>query len=68
VPIQVACDRILSGRAELKFHEAGMDLGLSTDVKDSFRIFQSKILDEYKKMVTEFGLTTVDATLEIHDQ
>jgi dTMP kinase len=68
VPINVACERILSNRAEIKFHEAGMDLGLSVDVKDSFRLFQSKILDEYKKMVSEFALTTVDATLEIHDQ
>jgi dTMP kinase len=68
VPIQVACERILSGRSELKFHEAGMDLGLSLDVKDSFRMFQSKILDEYKKMVDEFGLTPIDASLEIHDQ
>ena len=68
VPIQVACERILSNRAEIKFHEAGMDLGFSHDVKDSFRIFQSKILDEYKKMVAEFGLTTIDATLEIHEQ
>lgn len=68
VPIKVACDRILSGRAELKFHEAGMDLGFSPDSKESFRIFQGKILDEYKKMVDECGLTTVDATLGIHQQ
>ncbi len=68
VPINVACDRILSNRTQIKFHEAGMDLGLSTDTKESFRIFQGKILDEYKKMVDEFLLTTVDATLEIHDQ
>ncbi len=68
VPIQVACERILSGRSQLKFHEAGMDLELSLDVKDSFRIFQSKILNEYSKMVGEFGLTPIDATLEIHDQ
>lgn len=68
VPVQVACDRILSNRSEIKFHEAGMDLGLSSDTKESFKIFQSRIMDEYKKMVDEFGLTSIDATLDIHDQ
>jgi dTMP kinase len=68
VPIQIACDRILSNRAEIKFHEAGMDLGLSADTRESFRIFQGRIMDEYKKMVDEFGLTAIDATMEIHDQ
>src|SRR3989338_5521082 len=68
VPIDTACERILSSRAEIKFHEAGMDLGLSTDIKASFKIFQSRILEEYKKMADEFSLTTVDATLEIHEQ
>jgi len=68
VPIQIACDRILSGRAELKFHEAGMDLGLAGDPRDSFRIFQSRILEQYKSMIDEFSLTPIDATLEIHDQ
>ncbi|PIU39800.1 MAG: dTMP kinase [Candidatus Omnitrophica bacterium CG07_land_8_20_14_0_80_50_8] len=67
VPIHVACDRILSNRTQIKFHEAGMDLGLSLDTKESFKLFQTKIFGEYKKMQTEFALTTVDATLEIHD-
>lgn len=68
VPIQVACDRILSNRVEIKFHEAGMDLGFSNDPRESFKIFQSKILDQYKKMIDEFALTPIDATLEIHEQ
>lgn len=68
VPIQVACDRILTNRAQIKFYEAGMDLNLSSDIKDSFKIFQSKILDQYDKMVDEYSLMPVDATLEIHEQ
>lgn len=67
-PIQVACDRILANRNQLNFYEAGMDLGLSSDTKESFRLFQSRILEEYEKMINEFGLTSVDATLEIHEQ
>lgn len=68
VPFQVACDRILSNRSEIKFYEAGMDLGLSPDTQESFRTFQSRILEEYEKMIKEFSMVCVDATLEIHDQ
>jgi len=31
VPIEVSLDRLLGGRAKLKYHEAGMDLGLAPD-------------------------------------
>lgn len=68
VPIQVAVDRIVSNRPQIKFHEAGMDLGLSMDTKESFTLFQTKILEEYKKLVEEFSLTTIDATQDIHEQ
>jgi dTMP kinase len=68
VPIDVSLKRILSGRTEIKFHEAGMDLGLHSDIKESFRIFQGRILDEYVKISDEYGLTVMDATQPIHDQ
>ena len=60
--------RILTGRAGLKYYEAGMDLGLSEDPEDSFRLFQARILEEYEKMIPEFDLTVVDATLPIEAQ
>ena len=68
VPLSVALDRILSSRAEIKYYEAGMDIGLSADIKESFKLFQEKILIEYEKMIEEFGLTVIDATLSINDQ
>lgn len=68
VPLDIAVERILSGRSEIKYYEAGMDLGLHTDIKESFKIFQKKLLEEYEKMVNEFGLTVIDATLPINDQ
>jgi len=68
VPIEVSLQRILNGRVELKFHEAGMDLGFSEDPKESFRLFQSKILEEYDRIAAEFGLTVIDATLPIQKQ
>ena len=68
VPLEVAMKRILEGRAGLKYYEAGLDLELSEDPEESFRLFQSRILDEYEKMVPEFEITAVDATLPIEVQ
>ena len=68
VPLNVALDRILGGRAALKFYEAGMDLGLSRDVEESFRLFQSRILDEYEAMTKEMGFHVIDATQSIEAQ
>lgn len=68
VPLEVALDRILSGRPELKWYEAGLDLGLADDPYDCFRLFQARILAEYDKMVEEYGLHVIDATLPIGEQ
>jgi dTMP kinase len=68
VPIEVSLKRILTGRISLKFHEAGMDLELSNDPKESFRIFQNKILEEYDLITEESGLTVMDATQAIKKQ
>ncbi|MBI4164218.1 MAG: dTMP kinase [Acidobacteria bacterium] len=68
VPLDVAMKRILEGRAGLKFYEAGMDLGLSDDEEESFALFQGRILEEYEKMVPEFELAVIDATLPIEQQ
>jgi len=69
VPIEVSVSRLLSGtRAELKYYEAGMDMGLSSNLTESFKIFQSHALAEYDKLVDEFSLTVIDATLEIDEQ
>jgi dTMP kinase len=68
VPIDVSIKRILNGRVELKFHEAGMDLGLSQDPKESFRLFQSRIIEQYDKIAKQYNLTVIDATLPIQKQ
>jgi len=68
VPIEVSLERILSGRQKLKYHEAGMDLGLSADPAESFRRFQSKILTIYDSVTAEFGLRVVDGSADIDEQ
>ena len=68
VPLEVAMKRLLDGRDGFKFYEAGMDLDLSENEEESFRVFQSKIIEQYEQMVPEFDLTVVDATLPIEEQ
>lgn len=68
VPLEVSLTRILTGRTELKHYEAGMDLGLSNDPRESFRLFQQRIVNEYEAMADEFELTVMDATLPIPEQ
>jgi dTMP kinase len=68
VPIEVSLQRILIGRTKLKYHEAGMDLGLSREPVESFRLFQSQVLGIYDELVREFGLEVVDATADINLQ
>ncbi len=67
-PLEVALRRILDGRPQLKFHEAGLDMGWSTDPYESFRIFQGRIFEQYEKMCPRFDFTVIDATREIHEQ
>jgi dTMP kinase len=67
-PLDVAMKRILGGRDAIKYYEAGMDLALSDDIEESFRLFQGRIIDEYEKMVDEFNLVAIDATRSIEAQ
>ncbi|MEP6662122.1 MAG: thymidylate kinase [Verrucomicrobiota bacterium] len=66
--LDVSLQRILDGRPELKYFEAGMDLRLSTDPYESFRIFQGRILEQYRAMTDEFNFHVVDANQAIETQ
>jgi dTMP kinase len=68
VPIEVSLERLLTGRAKLKYHEAGMDVGLSRDPAESFRLFQSRVLELYDGLVGEYDLQVVDAAGDINSQ
>jgi dTMP kinase len=66
--VDIAAERILSGRPRLKYYEAGMDLDLSNDIYESYRIFQSKIIEQYDKMVTKENFAVIDGTYNIEQQ
>src|SRR6058998_1125197 len=66
--LEVSLQRILDGRPQLKYFEAGMDLRLSADPYESFRLFQGRILEQYLAMSTEFNFRVIDANQPIEAQ
>jgi len=61
LPLRTALDRILGGRPALKYHEAGMDLGLSPDPVESFKIFQGRIHKTYEILAKQHGFTRISS-------
>ncbi len=66
--LDVSLQRILDGRPQLKYFEAGMDMRLSADPYESFRIFQGRILEQYLAMSTEFDFSVIDANQPVEAQ
>jgi len=67
-PLSTALGRILSGRPQLKYHEAGMDMGLASDPYESFRLFQERIYHEYLEMKDDCSFITIDGSATIEQQ
>lgn len=68
VPIDVSIERILASRPKLKYYEAGMDMKLSGDPYESYRIFQNRIIQQYELMREREGFAVIDATMGIQEQ
>ncbi len=66
--LEVSLSRIRSDRLEPKYFEAGMDLRLSSDPRESFALFQDRLLEQYLAMSTEFGFRLIDAEVSIEAQ
>lgn len=67
IPVEVSLDRICANR-QPSFYEAGMDLKLSSNPYESYKIFQNRVINEYDKMIDEFGIVKINATDTIHNQ
>lgn len=66
--LEVSLKRILDGRPQLKYYEAGMDMGYSNDYVESFKIFQGKLLQQYIKMSEEFNFVEINGNLCVEEQ
>lgn len=65
VPIKIALERA-TARANLKFYEAGMDLGLSENIFENFKYFQTKVIENYERLAQKDKLVVIDGTKAIY--
>jgi dTMP kinase len=56
--------RVLEGKG-MDYWESGMHLSLGSDIFDSFRRYQSRLIREYNRLSREFRFVTVDARQSI---
>ena len=68
VSLDESIRRIAAARAEIKYYEAGMDMGLAEDLQESFRLFQGRILEEYDALCDEYDITRIDASQSLVNQ
>lgn len=66
MPVEVLLKRVI-GTTGLDYWESGRDIGLSSDFYKSFKIYQTKCLDEYNEMKDEYNFVTIDGTLDVQD-
>lgn len=64
IAVKPLMKRIIAAQG-FDFYESGRDIGLSTDFYESFKIYQTKILEEYSKMIKEYGFVKIDANNNI---
>ena len=67
VPVQVTLQRKLASRLKINYYEAGMDLGLSDDLEESYVRFQSRLRREYEHLAAMDRFTVVDSTRSVEE-
>ncbi|MGP8078270.1 MAG: dTMP kinase [Thermoplasmata archaeon] len=67
VPVGTTLRRKISSRLKINYYEAGMDLGLSDDVEDSYRRFQTRLKREYERIAASDRFTIVDASRRVEE-
>ncbi|MBQ8635616.1 dTMP kinase [bacterium] len=70
VPPDILIKRLIAKNGVLDYFESGRDIGLSTDIYNSFEIYQKRCLEEYKKLSKEYNFIEIDGTKdknEIHE-
>lgn len=61
MPLDPLLKRIITTRGGLDFYESGRDIGMSTDLYQSFKLYQSQIMFEFERMAAEDKFITVSA-------
>ncbi len=67
VPVAVTLRRKLASRLKINYYEAGMDLGLSDEVTESYERFQGRLKAQYDRLARTDRFTTIDATRSVEE-
>jgi dTMP kinase len=65
VPVAVTLRRKLASRLKMNYYEAGMDLGLSDDLVESYTRFQGRLKHEYDRLSKFDDFRIIDATRSV---
>ncbi len=65
VPVAVSLARKIASRQKISYYEAGMDLGLSHDLVESYERFQARLKREYERNVARDQFTVIDAARSV---
>src|ERR1700686_929815 len=66
IDVETLIPRVIMGKG-MDYWESGMHLALGSDMFDSFERYQSRLIDEYRRLSGEFGFISVDARLPIEE-
>jgi len=67
VPVSVTLKRKLASRLKINYYEAGMDLGLSDDLNESYSRFQSRLKREYDRLAGTDRFTVIDSRRPVEE-
>jgi dTMP kinase len=67
VPVGTTLKRKLASRQKISYYEAGMDLGLSDDVEDSYEKFQTRLKREYERIAIADRFTVIDSSRPVEE-
>ncbi len=65
IPVETAAERAI-GRNPLKHYEAGMDVRYSDNIIESFKKFQTKVIEWYDILAHENGMHIIDGTAPVY--
>jgi dTMP kinase len=66
IDVETLVPRVVQGKG-MDYWESGMHLALGTDLFDSFQRYQRNLIEEYRRLASEFGFVVVDARRSIDD-
>ncbi len=65
VSVGTTLKRKLASRLKISYYEAGMDLGLSDDVEESYQKFQTRLKREYERIARTDQFTVIDSSRSV---